>query len=378
MPTSLVAPAQPRIRTTRQVVAGRSYEVAVYLEPHAGWLAVEEELRARGRPLPLCHRLAWTGVGDARNSWFVAVRDDEGSAVCGFAVQLYPSRALPGHSILRAERMGECAPPEALHAGVLAVRALARAHAALRLEVELFVPDAAVRARMGEALAAAGFQPRPLRLYRDTLAVDLRPDEAGIFASLHATARRHVRAVAKHPVEVREVVEPAYAERMNDLLRETMERTGGEFQPTDWRRMIAFCAANPELARLTGLVRTDVQGPEALVAYALGLNHGTHAEYSVAASTRSTPLRIPMAYALAWELMRWGKGVGATWFDFGGVTPGEHGTGEDPTGGISDFKRYFTRDVVRVGELWSHEPHPIRAVLARGASSAAGWLRARR
>jgi lipid II:glycine glycyltransferase (peptidoglycan interpeptide bridge formation enzyme) len=176
-------------------------------------------------------------------------------------------------------------------------------------------------------------------------------------------------------VEVREIVGADYAERMNALLEETMQRTGGDFHPVNWHRIARLCLQNPGLARLSGLFRTDVTGPESLVAFALGLAHGDHVEYSHAASTRDPSLRIPLVYALAWDLICWGKTTGATWFDFGGISPAGHAEGGDATGGISDFKRYFSRDVVQVGEDWSYEPHPMRAALARGASSAVQWLK---
>lgn len=363
----------------QQVVDGRRFTVAIQRGADASRGRVEAELSAAGLELPLYHSLDWARLGDADESWFVVVRDGAGKAAAAFAVDVSHSRALPGHRLLHVQRLGTAFPPAALHAGLASLRDLARAHGrVLRLDVEVFSRSETTRAEVADALAALGFRPRPMRLYAETVAVDLAPDEADIFASLHATARRHVRAVAKHPVEVRTIDDPDLGDRMNALLRETMERTGGGFVPEDWRRTTEFCAANPERARLVGLFRTDLSGPESLVAYTLGLSHGEHVEYLTAASTRDPALRIPLAYPLAWDLIRWAKSVGARWFDFGGVTPGGHGSGDDPTGGISDFKRYFSRDVVRVAEDWSYEPHPVRAALARRVSSGADWLRGMR
>ena len=71
---------------------------------------------------------------------------------------------------------------------------------------------------------------------------------------------------------------------------------------------------------------------------------------------------------------RWAKSQGVTWFDFGGITVGTQGDPDDPLGGISDFKRYFSRDVVEVGEERVFEPRRLRAGLARGIGTGAALL----
>jgi lipid II:glycine glycyltransferase (peptidoglycan interpeptide bridge formation enzyme) len=78
-------------------------------------------------------------------------------------------------------------------------------------------------------------------------------------------------------------------------------------------------------------------------------------------------------YAVVWDLIRWAKENGARFFDFGGITVGSHGS-NDPLGGISDFKRYFSERVVEVGAEWSFEPRPLQAYAARMVSSAAAFL----
>jgi lipid II:glycine glycyltransferase (peptidoglycan interpeptide bridge formation enzyme) len=123
---------------------------------------------------------------------------------------------------------------------------------------------------------------------------------------------------------------------------------------------------------VVGLFRTDREGPEALLAFAWGCAHGDQVEYNAAASTRNPEVRLPMAYALAWDLMRWGKSTGAEQFDFGGITAGTHGE-EDRLGGISDFKRYFTTMEREVGAEWVLEPRPLRAAVASAVSAGAAW-----
>ncbi len=62
-----------------------------------------------------------------------------------------------------------------------------------------------------------------------------------------------------------------------------------------------------------------------------------------------------------------GRGA-ALRFDLGGATQAEEG---DPTRGIMDFKRYFARNEVEVGEEWVLEPSPRLGAIAAGI----GWLR---
>ncbi|HKB39777.1 MAG TPA: GNAT family N-acetyltransferase [Gemmataceae bacterium] len=336
--------------------------------------ACEQELIGNGYPLPLPHRCAWARLQRADDSWFLAVRDGE----CyrgGFALDVRRSRALPGHLILRAERFGQGLPEASREACVAALEKLARGNRRiLRVHVELFSREQATREAVAASLRARGFRElREGRRYASTVAIDLRTDEAGILASFHPTARRHIRALGKHPVVVRAIDEVVYAGRMEALHRETLGRTGGKVRQRDWAAVIALSRECPEVSRLVGLFRTALTGPDSLLAFAWGCGHGDCAHYDAAASTRQSDLRIPLVYALVWDLVCWAKRNGAQWFDFGGVTEGTFGS-EDRLGGISDFKRYFSKDIVSVGGEWLLEPHWVRARLAGAISKCVSWV----
>lgn len=336
----------------------------------------ERALAAAGVPLPLPHRSIWTSLGAGADSLFIAVRDGSGRYVLGFAGQMTSSRALPGHAILRVERFGGSAGPAACRAGVLALADAVRSHGRiLRLHLEVLSRDPQLREAIGQACAAAGYRrARSMRSYAETIAIDLTRDVEEIFASLHPTGRRHIRAVEKNPVEIREIRDVSFHARMNELLRETMGRTGGPYRSHEWQRQIRFSSKRPEAARVVGLFEREGSGAEALLAFAVGHHHGDHVEYVTAASTRKTQLKIPLAYGLAWDLVCWGKRLGATWFDFGGITRSGRESA-DPLGGISDFKRLFAREMVEVGQEWVLEPSRFRAVLAQAVSSTAGKIR---
>ena len=45
----------------------------------------------------------------------------------------------------------------------------------------------------------------------------------------------------------------------------------------------------------------------------------------------------------------------------GGMSEGTSEDDDDPRGGISDFKRRFTKDIVEVGAEWVYEPPSLRS-----------------
>ena len=118
-----------------------------------------------------------------------------------------------------------------------------------------------------------------------------------------------------------------------------------------------------------GLFRQPGSGPEALLAFGWACHHGDHAEYCTTASTRIPGSRLPLTHPLAWDLIRWAREHGARWFDFGGVSAGGLASA-DPLGGISDFKRSFSRQIETVGSEWVFEPRPGRARVARALARA--------
>lgn len=337
----------------------------------------EASLAAAGSILPLPHRLAWEELRSESESRFLRIRDPEGNCLYGCAVDVSRSRAMPGHFLLWVHRFGEGVDPEVLCAAVQMLAAFARSEPRIvRLHVELFSRVADVHKAMDELCPRWGFTKLASpRLYRETVVLDLSPSLDEVFASLHATGRRHIRAVAKNPVRVGPIQDRAYGDRMEGLMRETLRRTGGKAPHEEWGKIIDFCNRHPADARIVGLFQNGIEGPASLLSFALGYNHGDHVEYAEAASTRKAGLKMPLTYGVAWDLVTWAKSVGATWFDFGGITAGTQDDPNDPRGGISDFKRYFTQDVVHVGDEWVLEPHAVRGCAARAVSAIAARVR---
>ena len=96
--------------------------------------------------------------------------------------------------------------------------------------------------------------------------------------------------------------------------------------------------------------------------------------YFAGASSRPRDLpRLQIGYPLMRDLIVWAKRAGATWFDCSGVTAGPAGSG-DPLGGVSDFKRMFTKQTTDVAEDWVLEPRKVMARLAALVSTSAAWV----
>jgi hypothetical protein len=352
-------------------------DVELYTRLDADRERVEREIRDAGLPIPFPHRFAWARTRSDADSWLLLAREPDGTPGCALGLELLQSRSLPGHRLLRSVHFGGSRSDAARAAALGALVELARRKPRiLRVYLELFSRDEQLLESLAAEASSLGFQ-RSLqpRCYDSTVLLELSPSETELLASFHGTARRHIRAVDKNPVEVRAIEDVALAGRLDALLEETMSRTGGHPEPHDWDAIIRLSRSEPAASRLVGLFRTDRPGPESLLAFAWGQNHGDVVEYATAASTRDTDLKLPMVYALAWDLIRWAKESGATHFDFGGISAGTHGDGGDRLGGISDFKRYFTEQAARVGDEWIFEPAPVRAALARAVSAGNSWMR---
>jgi len=343
-------------------------------EDDAAWRRVEERLLAADRPLPLYHRSAWVReVKSSPGVWIVGEGERGG---VGARVEVNSLRSLPGHTSFRVRRFcADCDPDVA--EGVLdeLVDLAHRTPGVLKVSLEIFSRDPEARERLSALAGERGFGPDPEgHSYTHTLAVDLLPDEQEVFAGLGSRGRRGVRAVYKNPTEVRTVTDPALAPRLRELREETYERSGGTYEELPWAKIVRFTAAHPDLSRVSALFRTDRAGPEALLGYAWGCHHADSVEYAVGASTRPEDLSMGIMYGPLWDLMKWAKRSGATWFDLGGAPAPDKET-DGAIARITGFKRNFDPVLIEVGEPLLYRVRPRRASVARFVSSVANRLR---
>jgi len=316
------------------------------------------------------HCLDWARDVMGGKPWWLEVRGPGSTSPRGFTVTVIPTRALPGHRILRLEQLRFAPDPDAAEAAVRYLMDAARRDGRIvRLNVDTFYGDtaemdagSAVMRRLGLAESARS------RLYTHTVRIDLTQPTDAILAGLHGTTRRNIRLASKRALELRVVDDARIGERLDAILAETFGRTASRAEPQPWTEVIDYCRNHGDRARLVMAVRTDREGPEATIAFALGLRHGDHVEYAVAGSTRPPDLHVAVGYAVAWELICWARSAGARWFDYGGVTRQEDPA--DARRGIRNFKLMFGTDVTDVRREWTLVTSPARHAWI----SAAGWL----
>lgn len=327
---------------------------------------VERALLAAGIFLPMRHRAAAIRA-HGESGLFVAARDAR-QWIGGVFVQQRRPRLLPGYSLWRIDSLGDGMPAEAREPLLRYIADLVRKNpGVLRFNIGLFSRDSSLRTEFGRILDSLGFAKTEANTYTRTIAVNLRSTEAELLSSFSSSARKRLKEFAriKIPVSIQPIRDASLAPRMNELMSQTMARTGGRFTPVDWERRIALAESHPDLCRIVGVVHGEMTGDERLLAFVCGCNHGTHAQYAEGASARQMG-RLPLMYPLLWDLIRWARDNGAQWFDMGGVTAGSLRDGQDPLGGISDFKRRFSEDVTDVADEWVFEPTTLIATLAIG------------
>jgi hypothetical protein len=349
--------------------------VTVRVDVHSGAaaLAFEAQARNHGLYLPACQTPRWAQIHGSSDFVLMASMNAKGIPEQLTGVAVLPSRALARHGIYRVERLaaGSADHDEALFRALVAT--VTSNKRCLRLVVELFERADDARMRMADTLSALGFRrvSEP-RMYERTVALDVGPSVDATFAGLDKTARRHIRAPAKRGFEVRPVTDVALASRVEAIVAETFNRTGGAYRPLPWDAIIEWSIKAPSVSRIVGLFDGADASAAGLIAVAWGCNHGSHVTYEVGAGTRKPELgSMPVSYAPLWHLIEWAHGLpGVSWFDLGGATTGRD---DDPLRGNLEFKRYFSERIIDVAQEWHFEPHPTRAavaaIMSRGARS---------
>lgn len=338
----------------------------------------ERELDMAGTPVPLTSRPGFQRHLGRPGALSLVALDATGRCLAMLTMSAAPTRALPGHHMLRIEAVGDSLATPVGVALLEEAARITRARArALRLVVEVECLVDTSRDYLGAALAGLGFHRTPCdRIPDRTIVIDLARDEEAVFAGFGKSTRQNIRAAPKQGLTVVSLDDPACGPRMNELLAQALSRTGGTVHAVDWASVMRLCAELPDRSRIAGVFRGSSRAPEDLVGYAWGLHHGDRVEYHTGASARLPDVKIRILCPVLWDLIRWGRRTGGRWFDLGGVTQGSAGS-EDALGGISDFKRGFSREEVAIGQEWALDPSPLRWRLSTWVSRAAHWVRRR-
>lgn len=178
-----------------------------------------------------------------------------------------------------------------------------------------------------------------------TLVLDLRPSMDDLLKQLSSKTRVKLKKKYCEMFDLRDLTDSSMIERCQSALDASMNRTGAHKGYFDFRTLFSIRAKRPDRAKMIGLYLKH--RPEEMLAFVSAFSHGRVVEYSAAGSFADAELRkIPFNYLLVWELMKWGKSIGAEFFDMGGVTDGD---AADRLAGISEFKRNFTESEHDIG-----------------------------
>jgi hypothetical protein len=352
----MTAPGEPRF------IRG----VTIRERPDPWCAAFESALDASGVPVALTHRASWVSRFGSGRSLFLGVADEAGRPTYGCGIDVTPLRSLPGHVVYRVQRFGYALDADGVRVALRALTAYARARRnVVRVVVESFAGDSAAMASTAHVARELGFTPRvPPQRYTRTLRLDLPASPDALLESLPRTARRNLRLAEKSGVRVRRIDDATVAESLAGIERDAFARTGGHAVETDWPAFIAYAREHPELVHIVGLYAdADSTRPD-LLGFATARAHGDHVEYASAGTVRRPGLKISLGYPLLWDVIAWSQRLGASWFDFGGITGGTAGDTTDTLGGISDFKRHFGGDVLEVGGEWELPIGRMRSAMA--------------
>ncbi|MBN1679768.1 MAG: peptidoglycan bridge formation glycyltransferase FemA/FemB family protein [Anaerolineae bacterium] len=187
--------------------------------------------------------------------------------------------------------------------------------------------------------------------FRNTVTLDLTPDEDTILMGMSQGTRRKVRAGPKKGVTVRAAAAEADFRTLYDLYAETGTRQGFLIRPPDyyraaWTRFIKAGLAHGFLAEVEG---------EAIAGLVI-FHFGPKAWYFYGMSGSQRRETLPN-YALQWEAIRWAKAHGYATYDFWGAP--DAFTEDDPMWGVYRFKDGFGGTVVRHIGAWDYAPNPL-------------------
>lgn len=242
-----------------------------------------------------------------------------------------------------------------------ALQALARRERAIFIKIDPDVPVSvgppgeerpqATGQALQTDLAARGwvFSPDQIQ-FRNTVLLDLRPDEAGLLAAMKPKTRYNLRLAERKGVSVR-AGSAADLDLLYRLYAETAVRDGFAIRPADyyreaWGRFMAAGQAQPFVAEVAGeaVGALIVFKFAATALYMYGMSRDAHRD------------KMPN-HLLQWHALQWAKAHGCTTYDFWGA-PNEF-VESDPLWGVWKFKEGFGGEVVRTLGAWDYAPSPL-------------------
>jgi lipid II:glycine glycyltransferase (peptidoglycan interpeptide bridge formation enzyme) len=216
-------------------------------------------------------------------------------------------------------------------------------------------PDVSIDTPQGQAvlelLERRGWRPSFEQIqFRNTMVLDLRPDEETLLANMKSKWRYNVRLANRRGVKVRQVTEEEFP-ALYEMYAETSERNAfiireASYYLEAWRAFSRAGLAIPLVAEVK----------EALVAMLVLFHFGQRAWYMYGAS-RDAHRKCMPNHLLQWEAIKRAKALGCTSYDMWGAP--DVLNEEDPMWGVYRFKEGFGASLVRHIGAYDYAPSPI-------------------
>jgi len=215
------------------------------------------------------------------------------------------------------------------------------------------------------ALIAAGADPSRAIQPRWTWILDLTPDEAALRRQLSAGHRGAVNAAPRRGLSFRMSTDPDDVEVFIRLQERTAAAGRFHGQSQHYHRTVAGVLMPRNAAALY-----IAEAGGAAVAAALCFDFARTRYYAHAVSDPEAGRRLQAAAPLVWRMILDARHLGATRFDFWGITPvapPAPGAAPHPWDGFSQFKRSFGGEAVERAGTWDLGVRSLRYSLYRTA-----------
>ncbi len=175
---------------------------------------------------------------------------------------------------------------------------------------------------------------------KTTMVVDLSVPEEEVLARMPGKTRTKIRASAKKGVEILEDSSLTARDEFWTLMKVTEERNGfrmhrsGEYYQSVWRALLDSGQFNLFLAKHEGETLAG------MCVYTFGEKY-----YYMYGASANDKRNLRPTYLLQWEVMRWAKARGYTYYDMVAIPNPNNLNENDPLWGVYNFKRSFGGEI---------------------------------
>ncbi len=186
--------------------------------------------------------------------------------------------------------------------------------------------------------------------FRNTVMIDLAPDEDALLAAMKSKTRYNVRLAGRRGVSVRqggeEDLEMLYSLYAETAIRDEFAIRGKEYYLALWRTFLSAGMLVPLIAEVEG------QAVAGLMLFIFG-----DSSWYIHGMSSEAHRNLMPTYLLQWEAMRVAKAKGCRWYDLWGA-PNEFDE-NDSMWGVYRFKEGLGGKVIRTVGAWDLPLRPL-------------------